>query len=100
VSYSLRVLKYRLTGPRTVLSLPEGARVLHIAETLTPENGMHLWAETDPTLPSDRTEQRVFLAVATGERRFVNEGTKLLFLGTVVAEEGRLVWHMYEGVPG
>jgi hypothetical protein len=106
------IWKYPITASVVTLSLPEGARVLHVHE----QNGDPcLWAAVDPNAP--RTERR-FHAIPTGSPiahtvavedqsdptgyRVVGTagrlGNVLKYLGTVHLGAS-LVFHIFEEVP-
>ena len=79
-----------------VLLMPEGARLLHLAERIdAPPKELHLWAEVDDSQP---LQERTFRIYGTGYP--IPGDVPLHHVGTVdiwVGLEGRPVtWHVYE----
>lgn len=82
------VLRYdRLGDGRCVVEMPEGAKVLRVAEQYQEPA---LWAECDPEA---RTVGREFVIVGTGHQ--VPADAKV-YLGTAMLFGGQLVLHVYE----
>lgn len=82
------VFKYRLPNYGQVsMMMPRGAKPLHVAEEM---GGVSMWAEVDDSQPP---EARIFLVRSTGAAFNGDEGR---YVGTVVANGGLSVWHVYE----
>lgn len=87
------IFKYDLRpNDRTLLVLPRGAKPLYVAE----QNGkIQLWVEQDKRPPKEEgILARAFLTVPTGVE--FNLSGVHRYLGTVLAVQGSLVWHVYE----
>lgn len=73
----------------SVLNVPEGAQLLHVAmqrETIT------LWFMVDPQAVK---VERSVVVVGTGEGIHSREGS-LQHLGTVLTADDEFVWHVFE----
>lgn len=88
----MRVYKYKLNWAYTQVILPIGAKVLHFD---IQNNEPHIWALVDPDAPK---ENRLFLLVGTGHQ-FDHDPDDTEFIGTVLANGGALVWHVFEILP-
>lgn len=83
----MTVWKFVIEDPETTVSMPKGAKVLHVAEQ---RGDVCIWAEVDPTMP---LEPRRFVVAGTGQMLPVYRGRHL---GTVLLAGGALVFHVYE----
>lgn len=77
--------KLEIEDEQTVM-MPMQAKVLSVAEQ---GGDLCLWAMVDPI---NRVEPRRVRIVGTGHEMFWSEGK---FVGTVLTEGGRLVWHVF-----
>lgn len=82
------IWKFVLTGPDTVVRMPEGARILSTAEQ---DGHVCVWASCDPDVSH---RPRRITAVNTGG--LVPEGG--VFIGTVLMRSSGLVWHVFEAM--
>lgn len=83
----MTIYKYGLEDEVCTVQMPEGAKVLsaHV------QNGsICIWALVDPSKPM---VLRTFKVIGTGWKI---EDTQLEFIGTVLLESGRLVFHVFE----
>jgi hypothetical protein len=80
--------KYELTEMSSVLALPETAKVLHVAEQ---RRKYIMWVHLNPEAPK---VPRRFVIYATGE--IMEDSSTRVFVGTIVAEMGSYVWHIFE----
>lgn len=94
------IYKYNVeVGPFVKIELPLEARVLHVAAPNP--RVVNFWALIDPERES---EERQFFVVGTGmalpgpEASGPIPGRELEYVGTAVAAEGQLVWHLFEAV--
>jgi hypothetical protein len=85
------VYKYELHPDTSVVSMPEGARILHVD---VQDNRPYIWALVDPTL---RHVGRKFAVVGTGQQF---DATDVVHVGTFLMYGGDLVWHVFEHVVG
>ncbi len=81
------VWKFALPGYGGPLSMPEGARVLHVAAQ---DDTPCLWAEVDSDSPP---VERRFFPVGTGHLLPPGE---VMFVGTTLLYSATLVLHWYE----
>ena len=81
------VHKFQLSPGLTTIGLPEGAKVLHVAEQYT---NVCIWVELDV---GEAPLNRCFYTVPTGGE--VPHDYKR-FIGTVLMMNGCLVYHIYE----
>lgn len=84
----MKVFKYKLPAIDTTVQveLPEGAKVLHVADQ---GGSPHLWALVNPDAP---TETHYFRVAATG----ADVARELEYVGTAVCFNGALLWHVFE----
>ena len=75
-----------------VLQMPEGAKVLSVAERGEFGNRLDVWALVDPDAPM---RERRFRVVGTGHP--FPDAEECRFVGTVQTRVG-LVWHLFESV--
>ncbi len=85
----MRVYKYPISTAAACASMPEGARILHVAEQ---GGGICLWGLVDVARPE---VMRYFSVYRTGEGP--PRGRDEVYLGT--AHCGPFVWHVFETQP-
>lgn len=93
-----QIWKYELTQTASnTFEMPKGAKIL----TVQMQNEIPcIWAIVNigtPSLSGEsffKVERRTFKTVGTG-RNFEN-ADKAIYIGTIQALEGRLVWHIFE----
>lgn len=90
----MTIYKYGLEDEVCTVQMPEGAKVL----SAHAQNGsVCIWALVDPSKP---IVLRTFKVIGTGwkieEPEFGSPMTQLEFIGTVLLESGRLVFHVFE----
>jgi hypothetical protein len=82
-----RIFKYELAIEHSqLIEMPAKARILSVGNQ---GDQVCLWAEVDPDSPT--LERRVLIA-GTGHATPPGE-----FIGTVLTNDGSLVWHVYDG---
>jgi hypothetical protein len=82
------IWKYTLEPGRTKLQMPQGAQVL----TAQMQHGdLCVWAKVDPSRP---LELRLFDVYGTGHT--MPADPRHCYVGTVQADGGALVWHVFE----
>lgn len=81
------IWKYTLRPSGHPIEIPKDARILSVNSQA---NEICLWALVDPNAPK---EQRRFVPIPTGKTM---DGTNMTFIGTVLLEGGRLVFHIFE----
>jgi hypothetical protein len=87
------IWKFDLDPFQGMVSMPEGAKILHVHEQA---GRIRIWAEVDPALPSFKRQIEV---VPTGSGRVPEKG---LYIGTVhlrdsyAGAETMLVFHLYD----
>lgn len=89
------VYKYELGLGRSSVTMPKGARVLHIAEQ---HGSVQMWACVDPDAAP---EIREFLLVGTGHEFDDpphSDDTRWEHVGTFIVEGGSFVFHVFESV--
>lgn len=70
--------------------MPEGAEIL----TFQNQRGNPcIWALVDPTKPK---EERMFEIYGTGHDIHEDMGIDREYIGTIISEQGMLVWHLFE----
>lgn len=90
---SKTIWKFTLTGPRTVVSMPIGAKILatQVQHEGSPKgHAPQIWAMCDPA--ETQFEDRKFVIVGTGHQ---TDMTVDEYVGTVQMPSG-LVWHVFE----
>lgn len=85
-----QVRYYILNEKSQILSMPKGAKILHVDEHY---NSICIWAEVYPDRPE---EDRRFAIVGTGQFLMRDNELDIKYLGTVKQDGGELVWHVYE----
>lgn len=88
---SKAIWKYPLTDVVTTLDIPEGARLLSVANQ---NDGIVLWALVDPRLPKAACIIRVY---GTGHDVIDDPGD---FIGTVMLQGGKYVFHVFKDSKG
>ena len=84
-----RIYKYPLQLTKIQeIEMPRGAQVIHVG---VQANTICLWAIVDTACP---VERRSFAILATGHLNFNPEIMR--HLGSVIMNEGALVWHVFE----
>jgi hypothetical protein len=92
VSENYTIFKYPFFIADTVeITLPRGARIMHIAQQPLAAGDLQLWAHIDKRAPM---AQRVLKVYGTGHPMPAQPGP---FLGTVFVHGGALVFHIYDG---
>lgn len=86
-----QVRKYSVpsSGERALMSLPEGAKILHVD---VQASGVYLWALVDPSR-ADGAARRIAY-YATGEP----VPREARYIGTALIPEREFVWHVFEEV--
>ena len=84
-----RIYKYLLQFTEIQeIEMPKGAQVIHVG---VQANSICLWAIVDTAHPAER---RSFAILATGHHNF--DPGIVHHLGSVIMNEGALVWHVFE----
>lgn len=79
----MRILKYPLEEPDTIIDMPQTAAVLSVGEQ---DGGIVIWCNVDP---ASKTVSRRFRCYNTGKD--VDGGA---YVGTVVVKS--IVWHVFD----
>jgi hypothetical protein len=83
----ITIHKYHLNGGSPQISLPTGAKLLHVGEQ---SDSIVIWAKVNT---ENETEERNFVVYGTGHQIDPNEAIK--YIGTVQLSYG-LVFHVFE----
>ena len=75
--------------PKTTVEIPDGAKILHIAQQ---REYLCMWALVDPEQPKVK---RTFIVYGTGHDMPDDPGE---FVGTALMDGGSLVFHVFEEV--
>lgn len=84
------IYKYKLQPGRTVLDMPDGAKVLTVQ---TQGDDVCLWALVEPNKPTTR---RFFDVYGTGHQMPADPGA---YVATFQMGGSALVWHVFEAHP-
>lgn len=87
----LVIYKYALLLGRSSTLLPDGAKVLKVAEQFPTDQHLSLWALVDLEAP---VGPRIFVVYGTGHP--VDSTEKLQHIDTVLSCGGTYVWHVFE----
>ena len=84
-----QIFKYPIEPYTEFITMPQGAKILHVAEQC---NELFLWAEVDETQPP---ATRKIICVGTGMVWDEEEMKLAEYIGTV--QQDGFVWHYYDG---
>jgi len=84
------IWKFTLDAGRTRQYMPKGSVVLSVNSQ---RDDICIWAEVDD---KEKVEERVFEVFGTGHPIHVDMGIERKFIGTVLLDNGALVFHVYE----
>jgi len=89
----MQIFKYQLMlEPIQTIEMPAPARIISVG---VQSDKVCLWVEVWPDAqPKKMIEKKIYLF---GTGHGIPEDIKMKFIGTVITNEGRLVWHLYEG---
>lgn len=84
------IYKYPLPAGECAISLPAGAKFLHVAE----QGGrVSIWAEVETDNPA---QMRRIKSYGTGFEMLPENRAQHHFIGTFMTDGGQYVWHVYE----
>lgn len=81
-----------VTDHVTLVEMPRGTQLLHVASQHGQLDSVQLWAGVDPSEPA---EPRAFVVRGTGQSVGAEHEH---YVGTAIVADGRLVWHLFEVV--
>lgn len=87
-----KIFKYTIpVGDSIVVEMPEGSEIISVKEQ---DNEIKAWAIVEDS-PDVDMESRKFRVFGTGHE-LPDDTSELLFLGTVLLFDGKLVFHVFE----